>query len=62
MTEERNTLGSIPNHSAKQIEGHVIVCGLKGVGLRTVEQCHLPALRDQPVASNMGPARVHYSG
>jgi voltage-gated potassium channel Kch len=27
-------------HGAWRTDGHVIVCGLKGVGLRTVEQLH----------------------
>jgi len=35
LLEGTNELGSRPN------DGHVIVCGLRGVGLRTVEQLHL---------------------
>jgi Trk K+ transport system NAD-binding subunit len=33
------------DHTARPIEGHVIVCGLKGVGLRTVEQLHFSGVQ-----------------
>jgi Trk K+ transport system NAD-binding subunit len=38
---ETNRIPSATNSAQWQIGGHVIVCGLKGVGLRTVEQLHI---------------------
>ncbi|HEY5272673.1 MAG TPA: NAD-binding protein [Acidimicrobiales bacterium] len=35
----------IRDHTAGPIEGHVIVCGLKGVGLRSVEQLHFSGVQ-----------------
>ncbi len=37
--------GDRPNAGPANSKGHVIVCGLQGVGLRTVEQLHLSDVR-----------------
>ena len=55
-----------------QADGHVIVCGLRGVGLRTVEQLHLsgvsvvivdddPDLRLAGIVEDWGIPRIHKS-
>jgi len=71
-SEER--LGAAPPDGADRpwSDGHVIVCGLGGVGLRTVEQLHLsgvpvvvvdddPDLRLARIVENWGVPHVHRS-
>jgi Trk K+ transport system NAD-binding subunit len=60
------------NQGAWRTDGHVIVCGLKGVGLRTVEQLHLsgvsvvavdddPDLRLARIVESWGVTHIHRS-
>ncbi len=46
MTTTSDPVGSVPTTIGSErptqwVDGHVIVCGLRGVGLRTIEQLHL---------------------